>query len=187
MKPFATRSHNEMKDVLMDKDAHGPEIHYYMIRGGDKKTNITVWENGTIGGEYIKSYGHYHVGELAETYKVLQGEGIIILQEREVDKDGKPINDKIKSFKAVKVKTGDSVYIPPNTGHLAINTGNIWFVTSDTSPVNFEEKDPVSLPGHADYSPFKELRGAAYYVVLENGKPKLVKNPRYKEVPEASL
>ena len=73
MKPFAERTHEKMRDVLMHPDEKGPNIHYYMIRGGIDKSNITVWENGTIGGEYIKAYGHYHVGNLEEVYYVLQG------------------------------------------------------------------------------------------------------------------
>lgn len=187
MKPYAERTHEKMKEVLMNPEAQGPEIHYYMIRGGSMKTNITVWEPGTIDGEYIKAYGHYHVGDLEETYHILQGEGIIILQEREEDSKGHPIDDEIKSFKAIRVKAGDKVHIPAETGHLAINTGKIWLVTSDDSPVNFEEKDPVSLPGHADYEPFRWLHGAAYYVVEKNGKPELVKNPNYKIVPKARI
>lgn len=186
MKPYAERSHEKMKEVLMSPAHPGPEIHYYMIRGGIAKTNITVWESGTIGGEYIKTYGHYHVGDLQEVYHVIQGEGIIILQVRE-ERDGKPIDDEIKSFKAIRVKAGDKVHIPANTGHLALNIGKIWFVTSDDSPVNFEEKNPVSLPGHADYEPFKKLKGAAYYVVEKDGEPALVPNPNYKKIPEAKI
>lgn len=180
LKSYAGRNHETMKDVLMSPNESGPEIHYYMIRGGDSKTNITIWESGTVGGEYIKTYGHYHVGDLEEDYTVLQGEGIIILQ-------GQIVDDSIETFRAIKVRAGDKVHIPKNTGHLAINTGNVWFVTSDNSPVNFEEKDAVSLPGHADYSQFKRLRGAAYYVVEKNGGPMLVKNPLYKKAPEVKI
>lgn len=180
LQPFATRSHREMQDVIMDPTASGPEIHYYMIRGGTDKTNITVWESGTISGEYIKTYGHYHVGNLEENYTVLQGEGIIILQ-------GKIEDDSVSTFRAIRVNAGDKVHIPKETGHLAINIGKTWFVTSDDSPVNFEEKDPVSLPGHADYSQFKKMRGAAYYVVEKKGEPTLVKNPLYKNVPTAQI
>lgn len=180
IKPFAERKHEEMKDVLMNPDALGPEVHYYMIRGGEDKTNITVWECGKVADEYIKTYGHYHVGALEEEYTVLQGEGIIILQSVIED-------DSIESFRAIRVKKGDKVHIPRNTGHLGINIGNTWFVTSDTSPVNFEEKDPVSLPGHADYSQFKRLHGAAYYVVDIKNEPTLVRNPLYKKVPEAKI
>ena len=185
--PYASRSHEEMKDVLMNPQAQGPDVHYYMIRGGSTKTNITVWETGKIDGEYIKSYGHYHVGNLNETYTILEGEGIIILQQRALNEAGLPIDDEIADFKAIKVKPGDKVFIPSGVGHLAINTGSSWLVTSDQSPVNFEEKNPVTAPGHADYAPFKKLRGAAYYVVEKNGQPTLVKNPNYKIVPTATI
>lgn len=180
IKPFAERTHEKMKEVLMNNEESGPEIHYYMIRGGSDKRNITVWEPGTIGGEYIKAYGHYHVGDLEEDYTVLAGEGIIILQ-------GPLVDESVESFRAIRVKAGDTVHIPSNTGHLAINTGSTWLVTSDDSPVNFEEKDAVSLPGHADYEPFRKMRGAAYYVIEKDGRPALVKNPNYKNVPEAEI
>lgn len=184
LEPFAARDHEKMKEVLMHPDTEGPAIHYYMIRGGTDKTNITVWETGTVGGEYIKTYGHYHVGKLDETYWIVSGEGIVLLQKRKEDSQGNPIDDEIETFYAIPVKKGDSVFIPSGTGHLVVNTGNVWLVTVDDSPVNFAEVDPVSLPGHADYEPVKKLQGFAYYVVEENGKPALVKNPRYKSVPE---
>lgn len=184
LKPFADRPAEKMKEVLMHPDAVGPKIHYYMIRGGSDKTNITVWETGTVGGEYIKTYGHYHVGHLDETYHVIAGEGVILLQKRKIGEDGNPIDDEIESFYAIKVSVGDRVFIPSGTGHLAVNVGQVWFVTADDSPVNFSEADPVSLPGHADYEPMKRLRGFAYYLVEENGQPTLVKNPNYKVVPE---
>jgi glucose-6-phosphate isomerase len=176
--PFAERSHKEMKDVLMSPKSDGPKIHYYMIRGGKDKRNVTIWEPGTVGGEYIKSYGHYHVGDLNETYTVLAGEGFVILQKRGLT------DDDIIEFRAVRVKAGDKVFIPSGYGHLAINTGNTWLVTSDDSPVDFGEKKAVSMPGHADYAPFKKLHGAAYYVVSKNGSPEFIKNPNYKKVPE---
>ncbi len=184
LKPFATRTHEDMKDVLMHPEATGPEIHYYMIRGGKEKTNITVWETGTVGREYINTYGHYHVGQLDETYIVAAGEGVVLLQRRK-EKNGNPIDGEIESFYAIKVKVGDEVFIPSGTGHLVANTGKTWLVTVDDSPVNFAEVDPVSLPGHADYEPVKKLHGFAYYLIEENDQPTLVKNPNYKEVPEA--
>ena len=185
LKPFADRPHEKMKEVLMNPDSVGPEVHYYMIRGGKDKTNITIWETGKVGGEYIKTYGHYHVGHLDETYRVIEGIGVVLLQTRKTDAEGNPKDDEIESFYAIKVKQGDHVFIPSGTGHLVANTGKVWLVTSDDSPVNFEEADPVSLPGHADYEAVKKMRGFAYYLVSENGQPNLVKNPTYKVVPEA--
>lgn len=186
LKPFADRPHEKMKEVLMHPEAEGPEIHYYMIRGGKDKRNITVWEVGTVGGEYIKTYGHYHIGKLDETYWIIQGEGIVLLQKRK-EENGSPIDDEIEEFRAIRVKTGDHVYIPSGVGHLVVNIGKTWLVTADDSPVNFKEVDPVSLPGHADYEAVRKMRGFAYYVIEENGQPKLVKNPLYKTVPEAKI
>ncbi|MDO8482086.1 MAG: glucose-6-phosphate isomerase family protein [bacterium] len=178
--PLATREHEKMKDVLMHPEDKGPAIHYYMIRGGSSKRNITIWESGTVGGEYIKTYGHYHIGQLDETYSILAGEGIALLQKL-VEENGVPQIDRVEEFKAIKVKAGDSVYMPPGYGHLLVNTGKQWFVTSDDSPV-FGADDSAGMPGHADYEMVRKMRGFAYYVVEKDGAPVLVANPLYKKV-----
>jgi glucose-6-phosphate isomerase len=186
-KHYASRTHEKMREVLMDPDASGPAVHYHMVRGGTDQKNITVWEPGKVGEEYIKTYGHYHVGNLDETYWVLYGEGIAIVQKRTTGPDGQPIDDQIEGIYAVWVKAGDLLYMPAGWGHLVANIGQTFLVTADDSPVNFEEVDPVSLPGHADYEAVKKMRGFAYYVVGKDGKPSLVKNPLYKQVPETEL
>lgn len=175
--PFAARTHEKMKEVLMAPEAAGPAVHYYMIRGGKDKRNVTVLETGTIGGEYIKTYGHYHIGELDETYWFSAGEGVALLQ-----KLADPsVPDVVDEFKAVQVKKGDSVYMPPGHGHLMVNTGKTWLVMVDDSPVAGPD-DSASMPGHADYEAVKAMQGFAYYVVEHEGKPALKKNDKYKEV-----
>jgi len=171
----------------MNPEIAGPEVHYYMIRGGKDKTNITVWECGKVGDEYIKTYGHYHVGDISETYSIIQGTGILLLQKRKVGADGKVIDDEIESFTAMKVKAGDKIFIEPEMGHLIVNTGNVWLVTSDDSPVYPDDVDPVGLPGHADYKAVQKMGGFAYFVIEKDGSPMLAKNPKYKVVPEASI
>ncbi|MEN9561086.1 MAG: hypothetical protein RIQ56_359 [Candidatus Parcubacteria bacterium] len=183
--PYAARTHEMMKDVLLSPNEVGPAIHYYMIRGGSKKRNITIWQTGKVGKEYIKTYGHYHVGNLDETYLIIQGEGVALLQKM-VEENGKPVPDVIEEFRAIPVRAGDSVYMPPGHGHLVVNTGDTWLVTSDDSPVEGPD-DSASMPGHADYESVKKMRGFAFYVVEENGKPALVKNPLYKEVRKTDL
>jgi oxalate decarboxylase/phosphoglucose isomerase-like protein (cupin superfamily) len=185
--PLALRTHEKMKEVLMHPEESGPDVHYYMIRGGSDKKNITVWEPGTIGGEYIKAYGHYHVGDLSETYNILEGQGIILLQRCEKDASGNMLIDRIKKFVAVMVKAGDSVFIPSGIGHLLLNIGSAWTATSDDSPVNFSDADPVGMPGHADYESVRKMRGFAYYVVEKDGAPSFVKNPSYVSVPKATI
>jgi len=184
---YAERTQEKMKDVLMNPAAEGPAVHYHMVRGGTDQRNNTVWEPGKVGEEYIKTYGPYHVGKLDETYWVLFGEGIVLVQKRAVDESGNPKNDEISEMYAVHVKSGDAIFIPAEWGHLVANICPTFFVTADDSPVNFEEVDPVSLPGHADYEAVKAMQGFAYYVVEREGKPALVKNEKYKKVPEIQI
>src|SRR3990167_7558157 len=179
-KHYAARPHEKMREVLMNPDVTGPAIHYYMVRGGKNKRNITVLETGTVGGEYIKTYGHYHIGELDETYWFLQGEGVV-LQQKLVEENGTPNPFRVEEFKAIWVKAGDSVYMPAGYGHLMVNTGKVWLVMADDSPVEGAD-DSASMPGHADYEAVKKMRGFAYYVVERDGKPVLVPNKLYKEV-----
>ena len=186
-KHYAARTHEKMQDVLMDPAGIGPAIHYYMIRGGSDQKNITVWEPGTISGEYIKTYGHYHVGDLSETYWIIFGEGVALLQKLKKDAEGKMIADEVEEFKAIPVKAGDEIFMSPEEGHLVVNMGKTYFVTADDSPVDFEERDPASFPGHADYELVKKMKGFAYYVVEHDGKPALKKNPLYKSIQKEKL
>src|SRR3989344_6968853 len=195
--PLAVRTHEKMQEVLMHPDASGPAVHYYMIRGGSGKRNITVWESGTVGGlpaapgrpaqagEYIKTYGHYHIGDLDETYTVLAGTGVALLQKLVLE-NGVPQIDRVEEFKAIEVKAGSSIYMPAGYGHLVVNTGKDCLITSDDSPV-FGADDSSSMPGHADYEMVRKMRGFAYYVVEKDGAPALVANPLYKEVRKAGL
>lgn len=170
----------------MKPDADGPAVHYYMIRGGTEKSNITIMEIGTVGGEYIKTYGHYHVIDFKETYRIIHGNGLVLLQMREKDDDGNFVDNKIAWFRAIPVAPGSVVEIPSFAGHLLVNTGDTWLVTSDDSMFD-PSGDSSSMPQHADYEAVKKMHGFAYYVVLKDGKPALVKNPKYTSVPNVEI
>lgn len=186
-KHYASRTQEKMQDVLMDPKGEGPAIHYYMIRGGSEQKNTTVWEPGTISGEYIKTYGHYHVGELSETYWIVYGQGVALMQKLKENESGEMIADQVEEFKAVMVQGGSEIFMPAKYGHLLVNTGTTYLVCIDDSPVDFEDRDPSSFPGHADYQLVKEMRGFAYYVVEHEGKPALKKNPLYKSIEKEDL
>lgn len=186
-KHYAARTHDKMKDVLLDPEGTGPAVHYYMIRGGVEQKNVTVWEPGTISGEYIKTYGHYHVGKLSENYWIVYGQGVALLQKLAENEKGEIIPDTVEEFRAILVKAGDKVFMPEKFGHLVANTGHTYLVTIDDSPVDFEDRDPTSFPGHADYEPVKKMRGFAYYVVESQGQPALKKNGLYKTIIKEDL
>lgn len=180
---FGTRTHEMMREVLLDQDAAGPEVHYWMIRGGSEKGNITVWESGLVGREYIKTYGHYHVDALPETYWVLSGEGYALLQKRAGDGHDPA---QLEAFKVIPVKAGDQLDIPAGWGHLVVNTGETFLVTKDDSPVA-GVGDSASMPQHADYKPVQAMQGFAYYVIEQAGKPALMKNEHYTEIQSKDL
>lgn len=187
-KHLSSRTDEKMKDVLMDPNGSGPAFHYYMIRGGVDQKNTTVWEPGTVSGEYIKTYGHYHVGDLSETYWIVYGQGVALMQKLVENEKGEMLADQVEEFKAIQVKAGDEVFMPSKFGHLLANTGETYLVCVDDSPVDFEDRDPSSFPGHADYELVKKVRGFAFYVVEdEDGQPALKRNSLYKMVNKVDL
>ncbi len=181
-KHLATRTHEAMMPVLMNPVAAGPAIHYYMIRGGRAQGNVTVWEPGTVGGEYIKAFGHYHVDDLPETYWIASGVGIALLQKLEGDDPAV-----VSEFKVIHAKAGDKLDIPIGYGHLMINVGNTFLVTTDDSPIDFGDGDSSAYPNHAEYERVKQMQGFAYYVVEHEGKPALMRNLKYKSVVREDL
>lgn len=175
MEASSARNHADMREVLLEPDATAPESFYYMLRGGPVKGNVTVWEPGRAGREYIKTFGHYHTWDFPETYRILAGEGVAILQRRGSD-DGV-----LEEVRVIIVKAGDTLRIAPGYGHTLYNTGSTFLITVDDSPSN----DP-SRP-HADYEPIRAMKGFAYYLVEANGAPALVRNAAYTKVDREDL
>ncbi|MCS6784071.1 MAG: cupin domain-containing protein [Candidatus Caldarchaeum sp.] len=124
--------------------------------GGHINFGLTVMYPGKIGREYFLTRGHFHEKDAAEIYVGLKGVGYILMQTR----DGK--------VEARVIEPDTVVYVPPGYGHRTINTG--------TEPLVFFFAYP-SDAGH-DYEAVKE-KGFAKLVVEENGKPKLIDNPKY--------
>jgi glucose-6-phosphate isomerase len=131
--------------------------------------DITVLVPGTIGREYIKTVGHFHplrpqkCDTYPEYYEVLSGEAIYILQKN--SRSGE-----VEEIMAVEAQKGDKVFIPPNYGHITINSGDTPLVMCNLIERNFS-----SL-----YDPFKEKRGAAYYYIQgESRKGEFVRNGNY--------
>lgn len=170
---LSTRKIAEMKPVLYRPEAEGPEEVYYMIRGNP---NITVINAGSIGGEYLKTLGHYHKNDSGEIYHVLFGKALFLLQKR-VNGQAEHLED----VKIIKADQGDRIEILKGYAHTMINIGNTALVTTDNAPANASEV--VN-----DYEPIKKMGGFAYFIVEDkNNEPSLVKNTNYKTVPNAKL
>jgi len=159
MSQIKIRKLEEMREVLLDPKADGPEDVYVMVRG---QPNITVLLPGKIGREFTKTYGHYHNDDRAETYKVLFGCGKMLIQNREAS-----------DIQLLEMKAGDEVVVPEGYAHTMINTGDGPLVTVDDAPANAEES--VN-----DYEPIRKKQGFGYYVVEgERGKVETVPNVHY--------
>ena len=156
------RKLEDMQEVLMNPEAEGPEGVYSVVRGNP---NITVLVPGKIGQEFTKTYGHYHKDDRSETYKVLFGEGKMLIQNRDVS-----------DVQLLEMKAGEEVVVPEGYAHTMINTGDGPLVMTDNCPANAEAV--VN-----DYEPIKEKRGFSQYVVEnENGEVALVLNPAYEKI-----
>lgn len=154
--PYTTRLVSEMAEVLMDSKKASPEgVAYYMFREVHRwsalRYDITVVPARMFGAEYAKTYGHYHAEAkkgltYPELYQILSGEGMFIMQMPRKD-------DKFDCI-FTKCAKGDTVFIPPNYGHVLVNTS----VSTTLISSNI-----VSNSFSADYSPYKENHGAAYF------------------------
>ncbi|MFQ6095026.1 MAG: glucose-6-phosphate isomerase family protein, partial [Candidatus Bathyarchaeia archaeon] len=117
----------------------------------------TVIYPGKIGDEYYLTKGHFHKKEsTSEVYIGLEGEGIILVQDRK--------------GQVVSLEIGPNVlvYIPPNTAHRSVNTGSGRLVFLAIYP---------SDAGH-DYESI-ERTGFAKIVVERDGKPAIEDNPNF--------
>ena len=167
MKLSSIRDLASLKAVLFDPNTTGPDPAYWLFTevSHDKWFNNTILPPGKHGQEYNKTFGHYHPdGAPNETYQVIYGEGLFIMQKKD-----------LSEVCLVKVKTGDEVVITPVWGHALINTGSLPVITFDDWRI-----------GHtpADYSAIEQLHGMAYYLIDEAGQPKVAANPHYEKLPE---
>jgi oxalate decarboxylase/phosphoglucose isomerase-like protein (cupin superfamily) len=173
----SVRTNEELSQVLLNPQSKGPDPVYLVFSGlGDVDwENITVISNGFLDKEYPKTFGHYHPPDSpTETYKVLYGEGIFLLQEKFME-NGAWVKNKVKNVIAIKATKNESIVISTKWGHSSSNFGKSPLVTLDDW-----------RKGHSpdDYEPVKQLKGMAYYMTEENGQFTFVKNPNYSDVPK---
>ncbi len=78
---------------------------------GNLSYALTVINPGDVGGEYYMTKGHFHHKPSAELYLGLEGEGILLLQDRE------------GNTRRIPLLPGRVSYVPANYAHRSINTG----------------------------------------------------------------
>jgi len=175
------RRASDLKPVLAFPEALKEDFDaYYMFRDSFKndedaeiirkaglRYDYTLIPPNDVGGESIKTYGHYHPESgdgltYPEVYQVLDGRAFFIMQ--------KPSGEKIEDVIVVEAKKWDVVVVPPNYGHVTINPADEDLITSNWVCRNFS----------SIYEPYTERRGACYYYI--NGE--WVRNRNYENTPE---
>jgi len=160
----AIRTIDQMKEVLLDKNIHNPRELYYMYRDIHRfsdqsileeyklRYDVTVIKPFCLGEEFMKTAGHYHSGDFGELYEVVYGRCFCLLQ-RPSSGDWRVIEEVI----FVEAVAGQKIVIPPGFGHILINPGPDYLVTSNWVSRGFESR----------YELYKKAGGAAYFVVSE--------------------
>ncbi len=164
------RKLRDMDKVVIDKawlaSAENLEL-YYMYRGIEENNgvryDITVVPAQMLGKEFVKTKGHYHLGNYPEIYTVLEGEAIYLMQKKITD-------ETIEDVYAVHAKKGDVVVIPPNYGHITINPS----ANQELTMANW-----VASACKSDYAPFEKLVGGCWLYTTEGW----IKNENYSQVP----
>lgn len=177
MKVTSVRDLNSLKEVLEDPDSEGPKEVYWVFSDIKKDNwyNLTVIIPGDFGGEFPKTYGHYHpVDAPNETYHLVEGEGVLLMQRKKVE-GGSWIEDEVGEVYLIKMNPGDEVVITPEWGHSWSNTGDGPILSYDDWRVGHTPKD---------YEVIERLEGMAYYLRKDGNEISLDKNPNYKDLPE---
>lgn len=148
----------------------------------DFRHDLTVIMPGLLGSEYKKTSGHYHgyipdsTYTYPEIYQVLSGTALFLLQKAS-DFQTVPTTA-IKELKALIVKQGESIVIPPFYGHCSINVGD--------SPLVFSNLAVASCP--LLYEPVQRTHGLSVYVTKSSlNTLEFHVNPNYGSVPDAEL
>ncbi len=186
----SVRKLSEIKAVLYNQAAEGPEDIYVMYRGVIKpehrdlikkysiRYDITVIRPGKIGSEYIKTAGHFHPRvpgqtlDFPEVYEVISGRAHYLMQ---LSEDHSFIE--LEDVVVVDAGPGDKVLIPPGYGHVTINPGGEPLVMSNCVGAEFT----------SDYGPYREAGGAAYFEVESDDKAVFIPNDHYSKKPAPRL
>ncbi len=183
MKLGSIRELEGNRPVLMDENASGPNPVYWVFSDVSRGrwANVTLITPGlytsaalSAGGEFPKTFGHYHGTKVDETYHLIEGEGVLQLQKKYIE-NGKWIKDRVEKVYLIKAKPGDEILITPEWGHSWSNVGEGPLISFD----DWRSGHKIS-----DYEDIKSLQGLSFYLVKEEGKIKAIKNPNYKDLPE---
>ncbi len=186
MPQYSTRELDALRPVLLDPEAEGPDVIYWMYRDCGLPENAALGEAHhlrydlsafrpvTLGPEFMKTSGHYHPVipgrrvAYPEVYEVLHGEALYIMQTVD-DYAASPEELIVEDVIMVRVSAGQKIIMPPGYGHVTVNT-----LDEPLLMTNWVSNEFSSF-----YGSVENARGFAWYVVSDAGEPSYLENKSY--------
>lgn len=153
------KAHEEM---LLKDDCLLYEVYEKLVPEleGELLQGMSIVHPGKVGKEYFMTKGHFHsILDTAEFYYCVKGHGYMMMENPEGE------------WAAEELLPDTVLYVPGRWAHRSINIkGDEDLVTIFTYPAN---------AGH-DYATI-ETKGFRKLIIEENGKPKIIDNPKWKD------
>lgn len=151
-----------------DYDKFGSSIEYDLIS----------LPEGLLGIEFIKSHVYYspedNSGKASTIVEVVYGTLTILLQKNAERSEEFYFQTNIEDGLIITVKKGEKAVLPKGYYYTFINT--------KSTPVIFARI--FRNKGQANYMDFQKEQGMGYFCIRKNARCEVVKNPRYKIIPE---
>lgn len=164
------RRGGDLREVLYDANLPAEQPVYYVLRFADPhygpEPNITVIPPARLGNEFPKTYGHFHQHNESETYRVLYGRALVLLQKMK--------GDVVADVKVWRGTVGQTLQVPEGYGHCLINATADLLITADWE---------AESAGHV-YDLIRKNKGMAYYLLEREGKPVWEANNHYQSLPK---
>lgn len=160
----------EMREILHGVDLPEGQSVYYVLRFTDSRygpePSITIIPPARLGHEFPKTYGHFHQHNEPETYRILYGKAVVLLQ--------KMRSEAVEEVKVLRGTVGQTLQVPEGYGHCLINATDDLLITADWE---------AASAGHL-YDLIRKNKGMAYYLLEKDGKPVWVANKHYHSLPK---
>lgn len=177
-----------VRPILLNKTLRYPLYvysEYWDICLNDHKTaftknnlhyNLIIVPPGLLGVEYNKTHifaPDKDQNDITAIVDVVYGSGIVLIQK--VKEPGElDFETEVEFVSMFNVRKGDRVAIPQKYMYTFINTTNSALILGRV----FEDD------GKIDYRTIRREQGMSYYFIRKNARREVVRNPRYKEIPD---
>lgn len=138
--------------------------------------NIITLPPGLLGIEYNKTHifaPDKDRNDITAVIDVVYGNGMVLIQ-RIKDKGELDFETEVSFVGVFRVRRGDRVPIPQKYMYTFINSSNTVLIVC-----RIYEDD-----GKIDYRSIRREQGMSYYFIRKNARREIVRNPRYKDMPE---